>query len=173
VPSLPTANFPSAGASLWVMADFDRCSEWHALASCELDGELEEFDGVRLQHHLSECASCAAWCVDVRRLRELLGTAQPELLEQPVSMPSLRRLSRVSALAGASASVAAAAAAAALVVGLPTIGGSPASSGSIRDGNSPAPQSANSIDRALLLTTFKQTFVVTRPGVQNPAAELE
>lgn len=153
-------------------ADTHRCSEWRALASCELDGELGELDAARLRRHLTQCGSCAAWFVDVRRLSDVLGTTEPELPRETIAVPALRRrLARASTLAGAGAS-AAAAALAALVVGLPIGSGTP-TSGSLGSDALPASQASAGVDHALLLTTFQQALIVQRPGVQNPAVEIE
>lgn len=100
------------------MADADRCSKWRALASCRLDGELDELRTARLERHLLGCAACRSW---TREIVALTG-----MLHEPVAMcsdnlPDLRpqTLRRRLVRAATTATAASAAAAAAFAIALP------------------------------------------------------
>jgi predicted anti-sigma-YlaC factor YlaD len=94
------------------MMDVDRCSEWRALASCRLDGELDELQDARLERHLLDCAACRSWSREIAALATLFHDS---IADCPVSSSELRthalrrRLVR-SATAASAASVAAVAA---------------------------------------------------------------
>jgi predicted anti-sigma-YlaC factor YlaD len=60
-----------------VRTNGDPCSEWRALASCRLDGELDELQTARLERHLAVCAECANWANDVSALAGLLHETEP------------------------------------------------------------------------------------------------
>jgi predicted anti-sigma-YlaC factor YlaD len=100
-----------------VTTDVDRCTEWRSLASCRLDGELDDFQSARLARHLRGCAACRSWTRDVAALGSLLHELEPV---RPASSFEFRaqglrrRLVRVSAV-GATAVSAAAVAAFAIV----------------------------------------------------------
>lgn len=100
--------------------DVNHCSEWRALASCHLDGELDELQEARLENHLSRCAECAAWVDEVaeiaRRLRDADSMAPASTF---VPSTSRRRAMRATGVAATAAS-AAAAVLAAFALGLPT-----------------------------------------------------
>jgi predicted anti-sigma-YlaC factor YlaD len=55
----------------------DRCTDWRALASCRLDGELDELQTARLEHHLRVCAECRSWTREVAALAGLLHESEP------------------------------------------------------------------------------------------------
>ncbi len=153
----------------------DQCRQSRLLASCELDGELPEFDAARLRHHLAACADCATWVADAGAFTGLLRAAEPTALEQDIRVTALRRrLSGVSRLVVAGAS-AAAAAVAAVLVGFPS-GGAPIQSSS--SSNIPIASStgctACTVDSRIALTAYKQALIVPAPGgVRNPAVEIE
>jgi predicted anti-sigma-YlaC factor YlaD len=113
------------------MMDVDRCSEWRELASCRLDGELDELQDARLERHLLGCAACRAWSREIAALATMFHDS---LAECPVSSSELRphTLRRRLVRSATAASAASAAAVAAFVIALPgTIalfspGGSPA-----------------------------------------------
>jgi predicted anti-sigma-YlaC factor YlaD len=94
------------------MTEFDRCSEWRALASCRLDGELDESQAALLELHLLGCAACRSW---TREIAALTDVFHDSLTACPVPSPELRaqarrrRLVRSVSAASAAASVAAAA----------------------------------------------------------------
>lgn len=100
------------------MMDVDRCSEWRALASCRLDGELDELQDARLERHLLGCEACRSWSREIAGLAALF---QESVTVCPVGSSQLhthalrRRLVR-SATAVTAAS---AAAVAAFVIALP------------------------------------------------------
>lgn len=57
--------------------DADRCSDWRALASCRLDGELDELQVARLERHLLTCAACRSWTREIATLAGLLHESEP------------------------------------------------------------------------------------------------
>ena len=89
--------------------DVDRCSEWRALASCRLDGELDELRTARLERHLLGCAPCRSW---TREIADLASVFHDSMDVSSLRLPQLqtnalrRRLVR-SASAASAASVAA------------------------------------------------------------------
>lgn len=91
----------------------DRCTEWRALASCRLDGELDELQTARLERHLSACAACRSWAGETAALAALLHQSESEL---PVltfagrGRTLRRRLERTAAVGATAASAAAVAA---------------------------------------------------------------
>jgi predicted anti-sigma-YlaC factor YlaD len=96
-----------------VTTDADRCSDWRALASCRLDGELDELQTARLERHLRGCAACTSWTREVAALVGLLHESEPV---RPASSFELRshalrrrflRASTVGATAASAAAVAA------------------------------------------------------------------
>jgi predicted anti-sigma-YlaC factor YlaD len=98
--------------------DVDRCSEWRALASCRLDGELDELQDARLERHLLGCAACRSWSREIAAMAALF---QDSMAECPVSSSELRThaLRRRLARSATAASAASAAAVAAFVIALP------------------------------------------------------
>jgi predicted anti-sigma-YlaC factor YlaD len=102
------------------MMDADRCSEWRALASCRLDGELEEFQDARLERHLLDCAACRSWSRDIAALATAIrdSTAVCVVTSSDLHTNALRRRLVRSAMA---ASAASAAAVAAVAIALPGV----------------------------------------------------
>jgi predicted anti-sigma-YlaC factor YlaD len=100
------------------MMDVDRCSEWRALASCRLDGELDELQDARLERHLLGCAACRSWTREIAALTTLFHDSVAECAVSPSQLRThaLRRRLVRSATA---ASAASAAAVAAFVIALP------------------------------------------------------
>jgi predicted anti-sigma-YlaC factor YlaD len=105
-----------------VTVDVDRCSEWRALASCHLDGELDELRTARLERHLLDCAPCRSWTREIAALADLFHDSMDV---SAVTAPDLRtkalRRSLVRSASAASAAAAASiAAAAVLAIGVPS-----------------------------------------------------
>lgn len=96
-------------------AHVDRCAEWRSLASCELDGELDELDTARLKRHLQGCAECSVWLAELRTLTAMLRDAQLEAPRRGLDLSAVRR--GVGRAAVAAATVASVAAAALAVIG--------------------------------------------------------
>jgi anti-sigma factor RsiW len=59
--------------------------------SAELDGELSEFEAIRMRGHLRVCASCQAFRADAERFATALRSAPLEPLSRSVTLPSRRR----------------------------------------------------------------------------------
>jgi len=97
----------------------DRCSDWRALASCRLDGELDELQIVRLEHHLRGCAECRSWTRDVTALSGLLN--EPEAVPPTWAFQHRSRALRRRLVGGVAvgATAASAAAVAAFAIALP------------------------------------------------------
>jgi predicted anti-sigma-YlaC factor YlaD len=100
------------------MMDVDRCSEWRALASCRLDGELDELQDARLERHLLGCEACRSWSREIAAMAALFHDSMAEC---PVSSSELRvhTLRRRLVRSATAASAASAAAVAAFVIALP------------------------------------------------------
>ena len=100
------------------MMDVDRCSEWRALASCRLDGELDELQDARLERHLLECAACRSW---TREISAISALVHDSIADCPVSSSELQvhTLRRRLVRSATAASAASAAAVAAFVIALP------------------------------------------------------
>src|SRR6476646_9979566 len=49
------------------------CVDYRALASGRLDGELDEFESVRLERHLDVCDPCTRWLRDAGALAAVLN----------------------------------------------------------------------------------------------------
>jgi predicted anti-sigma-YlaC factor YlaD len=90
----------------------DPCDSSRELVSASLDGELAEFDAVRLDAHLAVCSACRTYAAGAAEAARLLREAPLEHLTIPILLPS-RRLAVARKL-----QVAAAAAALAVTVGL-------------------------------------------------------
>lgn len=100
--------------------DVNRCSEWRALASCHLDGELDELQSARLENHLSRCPECTAWVGEVAEIARRLRDADPVAPATAFGPSGLRhRAMRMTGVA-ATATSAVAAAVVAFALGLPT-----------------------------------------------------
>ncbi|HLX31685.1 MAG TPA: zf-HC2 domain-containing protein [Gaiellaceae bacterium] len=95
----------------------DDCTEFRELASCRLDGELDELGVARLEEHLLTCVACTAWTDEVAAWAELLRETESELPAFSFSgqRQALRRRFVRAAAVGATAACAAAVAAFALV----------------------------------------------------------
>jgi predicted anti-sigma-YlaC factor YlaD len=100
------------------MMDLDRCSEWRALASCRLDGEIDELQDARLERHLLACAACRAWS---REIAALVTVIHDSAAVCPVSSSELRThaLRRRLVRSASAASAASAAAVAAFAIAVP------------------------------------------------------
>jgi len=98
--------------------DVDRCSEWRALASCRLDGELDELQTARLERHLLGCQPCRSWTGEIAALTTVL---RDSMAECPVGSSELRprALRRRLVRSASAASAASAAAVAAFAIALP------------------------------------------------------
>jgi predicted anti-sigma-YlaC factor YlaD len=101
-----------------VTTNVDRCSEWRALASCRLDGELDELQTARLESHLRDCAACRAWSQEISALAQLFHESEPLQPARPLELQvyALRRRFARAVTVGATAASAAAVAAFALGV---------------------------------------------------------
>jgi predicted anti-sigma-YlaC factor YlaD len=98
--------------------DLDRCSEWRELASCRLDGELDELQVARLERHLLGCDACCAWMREITALASVLhepDTVCPDRLPDLRTHTLRRRLVR----SASATSAAAAAAVAAFAIAVP------------------------------------------------------
>ncbi len=150
--------------------EVDRCADWRALASQELDGELGGFDAVRLHRHLADCSACADRFVDVRRLTALLNEAELEQPARPIEVRALRRRLRgVTAVAAGGAS-AIAASLAVVLLGLPTPGG-PAGSSPAERISGHASTCSWCSDRLYVLRALQEAPALRRPGLQNPLVD--
>jgi predicted anti-sigma-YlaC factor YlaD len=100
----------------------DRCSEWRALASCRLDGELDEVQDAQLERHLLGCAACRAWSRKIAALVTVIhdSTAVCPVQSSELRTHALRRRLVRSATASAAASAAAVAAFAIVLPGTAT-----------------------------------------------------
>ncbi|HJU36244.1 MAG TPA: zf-HC2 domain-containing protein [Gaiellaceae bacterium] len=98
--------------------DVDRCSEWRELASCRLDGELDELQAARLERHLLDCEPCRSW---TREIAALATVFHDSIAECPVGSSELRThaLRRRLVRSATAASAASAAAVAAFVIAVP------------------------------------------------------
>jgi len=93
-----------------VRTDAERCSDWRALASCRLDGELDELQSALLDRHLLECAACRAWSRELAALTAVFHDSLEELCPErslELRPHALRRRLVRSASAVAAASAAA------------------------------------------------------------------
>jgi predicted anti-sigma-YlaC factor YlaD len=102
--------------------DVDRCSEWRALASCRLDGELDELQDAHLERHLLGCAACRAWSQEIAALVTVIhdSTAVCPVQSSELRTHVLRRRLVRSVTASAAASAAAVAAFAIVLPGTAT-----------------------------------------------------
>jgi predicted anti-sigma-YlaC factor YlaD len=101
------------------MMDVDRCSEWRALASCRLDGELDELQDARLERHLIECAACRTWSDEIAALAIVIQDSSVDCMVEASGLRprALRRRLVHSAMAASAASAAAVAAFAVVLPG--------------------------------------------------------
>jgi predicted anti-sigma-YlaC factor YlaD len=105
-----------------VRTELDRCSEWRALASCRLDGELDELAAERLERHLLGCAPCRLWTREAAALADLFHDSMDvsAVTAPDLRTKVLRRRLVHSASAASAAAAASIAAAAVLVIGMPS-----------------------------------------------------
>jgi predicted anti-sigma-YlaC factor YlaD len=99
--------------------DVDCCSEWRALASCRLDGELDELQDARLERHLLECAACRTWSREVAALATVIQDSMADCMVEATGLRprALRRRLVRSAMTASAASAAAVAAFAVILPG--------------------------------------------------------
>jgi anti-sigma factor RsiW len=74
-----------------VLARSQKCDRMRSSISAELDGELSEFEAIRMRGHLRVCASCQAFKADAERFATTLRSAPLEPLSRSVTVPSRRR----------------------------------------------------------------------------------
>jgi anti-sigma factor RsiW len=74
-----------------VLARSQKCDRMRSSISAELDGELSEFEAIRMRGHLRVCASCQAFRADAERFATALRSAPLEPLSRSVTLPSRRR----------------------------------------------------------------------------------
>jgi len=68
------------------------CEHVRASISVALDGELSEFESMRLSAHLQDCATCREFQASAQVSTAALRSAPLEPLSRPVAVPSRRRL---------------------------------------------------------------------------------
>src|SRR3954465_12934629 len=73
-----------------VQARSQKCDRMRSAISAELDGELSEFESIRLRGHLRVCASCQAFKADSERFATALRSAPPEPPGRAGSVPARR-----------------------------------------------------------------------------------
>ena len=69
-----------------------QCERARECASLRLDGELSEFEQALLVAHLSRCEPCRSFAGELERVTDHMRTTPLASLEQPVGLPSRRRL---------------------------------------------------------------------------------
>jgi predicted anti-sigma-YlaC factor YlaD len=70
-----------------------QCERARECASLRLDGELSEFESALLNAHLARCEACRAFADELGGVTSALRKAPLETLEQPVALPTRRRIS--------------------------------------------------------------------------------
>jgi anti-sigma factor RsiW len=70
-----------------------QCERARECASLRLDGELSEFEQALLQAHLGRCEACRSFAAELEGVTTRMRNAPLETLEQPVVLPSRRRIS--------------------------------------------------------------------------------
>jgi predicted anti-sigma-YlaC factor YlaD len=70
-----------------------QCERARECASLRLDGELSEFEQALLIAHLGRCEGCRSFAAELEGVTERIRTTPLEPLEQPVALPSRRRIS--------------------------------------------------------------------------------
>jgi anti-sigma factor RsiW len=70
-----------------------QCERARECASLRLDGELSEFEQALLQAHLGRCEACRSFAAELEGITREIRNAPLETLEQPVALPSRRRIS--------------------------------------------------------------------------------
>jgi anti-sigma factor RsiW len=71
-----------------------QCERARECASLRLDGELSEFEQALLSAHLARCEPCRSYAAELDAITTRLRSAPLEPLEQPVTLPRRRRISR-------------------------------------------------------------------------------
>ena len=71
-----------------------QCERARECASLRLDGELSEFEHALLVAHLARCEPCNQFAAELEAITNRLRNAPLEPLEQPVTLPARRRISR-------------------------------------------------------------------------------
>jgi predicted anti-sigma-YlaC factor YlaD len=137
------------------------CAQARESASAQLDGELTELDGVRLEAHLRDCAECRAYAEGLAALAARLRDAPLARPEVTVFLPRRRRMPTTAA--AAAAALVAAAVGSSFVLGrvLGTSGSAPAVAGARVD---VASVQADSTQQHLLAMLGRLEPVPTRPG---------
>ncbi|HEY7707021.1 MAG TPA: zf-HC2 domain-containing protein [Gaiellaceae bacterium] len=69
-----------------------QCERARECASLRLDGELSEFEQALLVAHLARCEACASFARELESLTDHVRSTPLARLEQPVSLPSRRRI---------------------------------------------------------------------------------
>jgi predicted anti-sigma-YlaC factor YlaD len=69
-----------------------QCERARESASLRLDGELSEFERALLAAHLSKCEGCRSFAAELEAVTARVRSTPLERLEQPVVLPSRRRL---------------------------------------------------------------------------------
>jgi predicted anti-sigma-YlaC factor YlaD len=67
------------------------CDRVRGQISLELDGELSQLECAMVAKHIERCPACAAFRDNTAALTDALRFAPLEQLEQPLTLPSLRR----------------------------------------------------------------------------------
>ena len=70
-----------------------QCERARECASLRLDGELSEFEQALLHAHLGRCEACRAFADELEGVTTRVRNAPLETLEQPVALPTRRRIS--------------------------------------------------------------------------------
>jgi anti-sigma factor RsiW len=69
-----------------------QCERARECASLRLDGELSEFEQALLVAHLARCEPCRAFASELEGITNHMRSTPLARLEQPVALPSRRRL---------------------------------------------------------------------------------
>jgi ferric-dicitrate binding protein FerR (iron transport regulator) len=69
-----------------------QCERARECASLRLDGELSEFEQALLVAHLARCEPCRSFASELEAVTEHVRTTPLARLDQPIALPSRRRL---------------------------------------------------------------------------------
>ncbi len=69
-----------------------QCERARECASLRLDGELSEFEQALLVAHLARCEPCNSFAHELQSLTDHMRTTPLDPLDQPIAIPSRRRL---------------------------------------------------------------------------------
>jgi anti-sigma factor RsiW len=69
-----------------------QCERARECASLRLDGELSEFEQALLVAHLARCEPCRSFASELDAVTEHVRTTPLARLDQPIALPSRRRL---------------------------------------------------------------------------------